>query len=79
MCHGGKINIAMFLNPKLLVNTDADIDMRVMQQLYMGSDIVELEKPQFWDNHNMTELYSILVDRALKKKRAWFSVKPERK
>jgi hypothetical protein len=69
----------MFLNPKLLVNTDADIDMRVMQQLYMGSDIVELEKPQFRANHNMTELYSILVDRALKKKRAWFSVKPERK
>ena len=45
----------------------------------MDSDIVELEESQFWANHNMTELYSILVDRALKKKRAWFSVKPERK
>ena len=53
--------------------------MRVMQQLYKDSDIVELEKSQFWANHNMSELYSTLVDRALKKKRAGFSVKPERK
>lgn len=45
----------------------------------MDSDIGELEKMQFWANQNMTEFYSILVDRALKKKRAWFSVKPERK
>lgn len=45
----------------------------------MDLDIVEFEKFQFWDNYNMIELYSIFVDRVLKKKRVWFSVKLERK